>query len=277
MQITSEIFLIVLLLVLSFFILILSQFLRSIAKSMRDHRDSTATIYRLFHDDIAKPAQNLVTTAERLELHKPERFSDEQWGRLKEDLKKDRDRLTRQVHRLREVSMAEMLDQKDEKIDVSDCVSTIYESYLELAKLHEVSLTNKALDSNIFVHANRIDFKNIVSNIIENGIRYSDANKENRYVSITTKTVLFGISIRIKDNGLGMTTSKFRKIGNEPVKESANEIADGSGVGLFLIKKMADNNNIRITVRSEVGIGTDIKITKRQILPKYRFMKRKKL
>lgn len=244
---------------------------------MRNHRDSTATIYRLFHDDIAKPAQNLVTTAERLELHKPERFSDEQWLRLTEDLKKDRDRLTRQIHRLREVSMAEMLDQKDEKIGVSDCINTIYEDYIKLAKIYKVNLTNEELDSNVFIYANLIDFKNIVSNIVENGIRYSDTNKKDRYVAIASKKVFFGISIRIKDNGLGISSNKFRKIGKEPIKGSTREIAGGGGVGLFLIKKMADNNKIRITIRSEVGVGTDITITKRQMMPRFCFIKRKKL
>jgi len=258
MGITSEILLILILFFLSFFLLLLSQFLRSISKAIRNHRDSTATIYQLFHDDIAKPAQNLVTTAERLELHKPERFSEEQWERLKKDFKKDRDRLTKQVHRLREVSMAEMLDQ------------------IELAKTYEVNLTNKELDSNKFIHANLIDFKNIISNIVENGIRYSDANKKDRFVAITTKIVLFGISIRIKDNGIGISSNKFKKIGREPVKRGANEI-EGGGVGLFLIKKMADSNNIKIAVRSEVGVGTDITITKREIVPKFRFMKYRKL
>jgi len=276
MGITSEILLILILFFLSFFLLLLSQFLRSISKAIRNHRDSTATIYQLFHDDIAKPAQNLVTTAERLELHKPERFSEEQWERLKKDFKKDRDRLTKQVHRLREVSMAEMLDQKDERFDASACVAGIYKDYIELAKTYEVNLTNKELDSNKFIHANLIDFKNIISNIVENGIRYSDANKKDRFVAITTKIVLFGISIRIKDNGIGISSNKFKKIGREPVKRGANEI-EGGGVGLFLIKKMADSNNIKIAVRSEVGVGTDITITKREIVPKFRFMKYRKL
>jgi len=94
MDIASELFLIGVLFFISVFLLLLSQFLRSISNSMRNHRDSTATIYQIFHDDIAKPAQRLVTTVERLELHKPERFSDEQWVRLKEDLKKDRSSIT---------------------------------------------------------------------------------------------------------------------------------------------------------------------------------------
>jgi len=220
---TSEPFLILALFLISFFLLLLSQFLRSISKSIRNHRDSTAIIYRLFHDDIAKPAQNLVTTAERLELHKPERFSDVQWLRLKEDLKKDRDRLTKQVHRLREVSMFEMLDQREERINVAESVNNIYEDYIELAQSFGISLVNKELGSEVMVHANPIDFKNIVSNIVENGIRYSDTNKKNRFVKITTKKILFGVAIKIKDNGIGISPSKIGIIGKEPVKGSVSK------------------------------------------------------
>jgi len=171
--------------------------------------------------------------------------------------------------------MAEMLDQKGERIDVSGCVNAIYQDYIELAEIYKVSLTNKGLSSTTYIHANLIDFKNIVSNIVENGIRYSDTSKKDRFVAITTNRVLFGVSIRIKDNGLGISSNRFRKIGKEPVKRSTNEISGGGGVGLF--KKMADNNNIKITVRSETGVGTDIKITKREYIPKFCFAKRKKL
>jgi len=277
MDITSKPFLIVMLFVASFILLLLSLLLRSISKSFRNHRDSTATIYQLFHDDIAKPAQNLVTTAERLELHKPERFSEDQWARLRSDFKEDRDRLTKLVHRLREVAMAEMLGQKDERIDVSDCIDRIHKDYIELAKSYEVSLSKNELDSAIYTYANPIDFKNIVSNIVENGIHYSDVNKKDRFVAITTKKILFGISIRIEDNGTGIPANKLKILGKAPVRGSTSEISGGSGVGLFLIKKMLDTNNISITIRSEVGIGTVITITKRQLMPKFRFLRRKKL
>ncbi len=276
MDITSKPFLIALLFLLSFVFLLLSLFLRSISKSFRNSRDSTATIYQLFHDDIAKPAQNLVVTAERLELHKPERFSDEQWGRLKENLKSDRDRLTKQIHRLREVAMAEMLGQRDERIDISDCINSIYNDYVALAKSYDVRLT-KDIDPGLFVHANPIDFKNIVSNIVENGIRYSDANKRERIVAITTKAILFGVLVRIQDNGIGISPNKLKLIGKEPIRGSAIEVSGGGGVGLFLIKKMADTNNIKITIRSETGAGTSITIAKRQLLPKFYFMRSKKL
>jgi len=277
MDITSKPFLIIMLFFNSFFLLLLSLFLRSISKSFRNHRDSTATIYQLFHDDIAKPAQNLITTAERLELHKPERFSEAQWERIKREFKKDRDRLTKLVHRLREVAMAEMLGQKDERIDVSDCIKNICNDHFELSKSYDVMLTNNETDSVIYTYANPIDLKNIVSNIVENGIRYSDVNKTDRLVAITTKTILFGISIRIQDNGTGIPARKLKLIGKEPLKGSTSEIAGGGGVGLFLIKKMADTNNIKVTIRSEVGVGTDITITKRQFMPKFRHLRRKRL
>jgi len=277
MDITSKPFLISMLFFSSFFLLLLAFFLRSISKSFRNHRDSTATIYQLFHDDIAKPAQNLITTAERLELHKPERFSEAQWARIKNEFKKDRDRLTKLVHRLREVAMAEMLGQKDERIDVSDCINSICDDHIELANSYEVMLSNNEIDTVIYTYANPIDFKNIVSNIVENGIRYSDANKKDRVVAITTRTVFFGMSIKIHDNGTGIPARKLKLIGKEPIKGSTSEIAGGGGVGLFLIKKMADTNNIKVTIRSEVGVGTDITITKRQLMPKFRYLRRKRL
>lgn len=277
MDITSKPFLIVMLFLISIILLLLSLFLRSISKSFRNHRDSTATIYQLFHDDIAKPAQNLVTTAERLELHKPERFTEEQWDRLRKDFKRDRDRLTKLVHQLREVAMAEMLGQKDERIDVSKCINSVCGDYAELARSYEVTLSNNEPDSVVYLYANPIDFKKIVSNILENGIRYSDANKKHRFVAVTTRLVLFGASVKIEDNGIGISSNKLNQIGKKPMKGSASEIAGGGGVGLFLIKKMADTNNIKITIRSEVGVGTEITITKRQFVPKFRFLKRKKL
>ena len=173
--------------------------------------------------------------------------------------------------------MAEMLDRKDERIDVADCITEICENFAELARSHQVELTNEATDTSIYTHANLIDFKNIISNIVENGIRYSDAGKRDRFLTISAKSVLFGVSIRVKDNGVGFSSGKLKVVGREPVRESASTITGGGGVGLFLIKKMADSNNIKITIRSEVGVGTELTISKREFLPKLRFAKRKKL
>lgn len=99
----------------------------------------------------------------------------------------------------------------------------------------------------IFVNADEQLLSIIVSNLIENALKYSPANS---IIQVDIQSQNGHPSISIKDNGVGIPDAekenvfkKFYRVGNEETRS-----AKGTGLGLFITKNLCDLHNIQITV-----------------------------
>jgi signal transduction histidine kinase len=62
----------------------------------------------------------------------------------------------------------------------------------------------------------------------------------------------------VQDNGLGMNTSNPEKIFGMFKRQHAH--VEGTGVGLFIVKKIVENAGGKIEVESQVGIGSTFRV-----------------
>ena len=116
---------------------------------------------------------------------------------------------------------------------------------------------------NHVINADRLHLTNVLYNLIDNAIKYcSDAPR----ILITTVNDSKSLCIAVKDNGLGIAREnhrkvfqKFYRIGNEETRS-----AKGTGLGLYLCKKIADNHDatIKISENSPKGTKIIVKFTK---------------
>ena len=67
----------------------------------------------------------------------------------------------------------------------------------------------------------------------------------------------------MKDNGVGITQDMLEKIFNTftQVDTSLRRQAEGSGIGLSLVKSFIEMHEGKITARSQLGIGSEFIIT----------------
>jgi PAS domain S-box-containing protein len=98
----------------------------------------------------------------------------------------------------------------------------------------------------------------ILTNLLSNAIKYSPVDSTvDVILSCQDKKVIF----QIKDRGIGIPKAEQQRL-FEPFYRAEN-VGDipGNGLGLALVKKLVDLHNGRITVASEVGVGTTFTIT----------------
>ena len=100
-----------------------------------------------------------------------------------------------------------------------------------------------------------------VLNLISNSIKYAKANEK----AIIEVSVIGGydeVCIGVKDNGIGICKEKIPIIFEPFVQGSTilNRPAEGSGVGLALVKGYVKLHHGRIEVESEEGIGSQFTI-----------------
>ncbi|MBU3113760.1 sensor histidine kinase [Clostridium lacusfryxellense] len=95
----------------------------------------------------------------------------------------------------------------------------------------------------------------IVLNLISNAIKFSDAGNE---IFVNIKDNDKFIEISIKDNGIGIENDQLDIIFNrfKQVDKSLSRNAEGTGIGLSLVKALVEMHQGTIYVESEIGKGS---------------------
>lgn len=95
----------------------------------------------------------------------------------------------------------------------------------------------------------------VVSNLIENAIKYSGKGKT---VFVKTWDDAQWVYIEIRDNGVGIKAEDLAHIFDKfyRVKNDSSHTIKGSGLGLYLVKYFIELHNGTITATSEPGTGT---------------------
>ncbi|WP_027634406.1 sensor histidine kinase [Clostridium hydrogeniformans] len=116
------------------------------------------------------------------------------------------------------------------------------------------------IDDNISVYTDKKWGSYMLSQIISNSIKYSDANKNNK-VEILAINHNNDVELLIIDYGIGIAKEDLPRIfdpfftGNNGRKER-----NSSGIGLYMVKIIAEKLGHEIKIESEIGIRTVVKI-----------------
>lgn len=98
-------------------------------------------------------------------------------------------------------------------------------------------------------------FTSILSNLLENAIKYSD---ENFHIEVELSVTKTNLTLKVKDQGIGISESerylifdKFYRAGNELTRKTK-----GTGLGLFIVYELVHLNEGDISVEANVPKGT---------------------
>jgi signal transduction histidine kinase len=96
-------------------------------------------------------------------------------------------------------------------------------------------------------------------NIIGNAIKYSSKATSARVIIDSFRTDN-GIIYTISDNGIGMEEDELASI-YEMFKRMSNSSGyEGSGIGMSIVKRIADKLGIDISIKSKLNEGTTVKL-----------------
>ena len=144
-----------------------------------------------------------------------------------------------------------------ESIDLKELVSSVVSEFEP--KITKAKITVKNAVNDVFIENNYDMLKHIVSNIVENAIKY---NKENGSIFISCIESKNDVELVIEDTGIGMESKNIDKIFNRFYREdeSHNRKKSGSGLGLNIVKQISEIINATILVESQINKGTKFTI-----------------
>ncbi len=93
--------------------------------------------------------------------------------------------------------------------------------------------------------------------MLSNAIKYRSPEREPQ-VSITCLTQGDYHVLTVQDNGLGMDMRQEEKI--FALFKRLHAHVEGTGIGLYIVKKILENAGGKIEVESQVGIGSTFKV-----------------
>ena len=166
-------------------------------------------------------------------------------------------RMHSQVENVLRISSLEknQIDLSKDVIDMHDIIDDAISHISLLLADRKGSLDThfKALVTEI--PGNQFHLTNIIINILENGIKYTNgAPKINVYTESTNKFFVF----KVKDAGIGMSKSVQKQVFNKFYREQKGNIHDvkGHGLGLAYVKEIVDKHHGTVLVESEKGEGS---------------------
>lgn len=134
-----------------------------------------------------------------------------------------------------------------------------YSRHMILAKVYP-RLSN--LNVNVRGDAKWVQF--MIEQIISNSIKYRKPQAEASYIDIsaTQQTNDFGVKttvLSIRDEGIGIPASDCSRVFEQAFTgENGRAYAKSTGIGLFLVDKLARKMNMSVRLSSQVGKGTTV-------------------
>lgn len=101
------------------------------------------------------------------------------------------------------------------------------------------------------VHSDKTGLAKVVDNLIDNGVKYSQ----------TSKKIIIRIEenrLSIEDFGVGMDEVEIVKIFDQFYQ--VNSTMKGFGIGLSMVKRFCDENNIILSLNSTPNVGTKVEL-----------------
>lgn len=141
-------------------------------------------------------------------------------------------------------------------ISISDIVREVVAGVGAMAKETQVELKCDVTEEPCSLMGDAVQITRAIQNVIINAIQASGDRKGTVEVSCIRKD--FYVDVRIADTGQGISSEQIARIFDPYFTTKQGK--SGTGLGLFITRKVVDDHNGSIKVDSTPGIGTTITI-----------------
>ncbi|XQY91090.1 sensor histidine kinase [Metabacillus sp. HB246100] len=171
-------------------------------------------------------------------------------------IQQESERMKRLVNDLLDLAQLESTHYQLVKMPIvfSQLILDTLERFNYRIKEKELQIT-VSLDDEIIINGNEDRLQQIVYNLIENAIRYTNSQGK---ITLILREEKEKIHFSIADNGIGMTKVDIEQIGQRFFRsdKARNRKEGGTGLGLAIVKQLVHLHGGTLEVESEVGEGT---------------------
>ena len=142
-----------------------------------------------------------------------------------------------------------------EALNLADLCDVVIEEMTEKAEDRNIRIIAK-LDRNIIIQGDQTQLLRLVINLVSNAITHG---KENGFIELELYCNKGMIILSVSDNGIGIAPKNMENIFNRFFQvnpDRSNQASGNSGLGLSIVKMIAENHGGNVKVQSTLGVGS---------------------
>jgi PAS domain S-box-containing protein len=166
-------------------------------------------------------------------------------------------RLRATINELTEISQVQKdIDADVEVLNISNEIENFKKEHRQ-----EISAAQANISLQLEVEEltfSRKNFKTVLYNLLSNAIKYKHSDRSPEIIVKTQRLDAESIMLSVSDNGLGVKDADKNKMFR--MFKRLHTHVEGTGIGLYIVKRVIQNIGGKIEVESILGEGTSIKV-----------------
>ena len=140
--------------------------------------------------------------------------------------------------------------------DIQNAIRQVAETFEVFCTKKRITIELLLLPEIIYVNADRGKVQQVLHNLIDNAIKFSDPDST---ITIEIRSRYEKIYVSIKDYGIGIPQKEINKIWERFYKSDLSRGIDkkGTGLGLAIVREIIQSHNEHINVISTEGVGSE--------------------
>ena len=188
-------------------------------------------------------------------LHRWERFSDDQKKEMLATVNMDADRVTRLIRELLDVSRidAGKLELRRKEFDLPAMAAGILGRFRIQHDRHRFEVSFPDGFPRVYADPDKVE--QVLTNLVENAVKYSDGGT----VTVTGTATDHAVEVAVGDEGVGIPADQLPLIFTKFYRRAGQGAPSGTGLGLFIARGLVEAHGGRIWADSAPGRGTELR------------------
>lgn len=190
----------------------------------------------------------------------------------REFLKKTMRNVNRLIYLTKDLMEISKLETGELKSDMEpfylyEVIHDVIDSLHHKAEKDDVALILNDFDKNIQVKADKNQIKQVLINLIENGVKYNVKGGKVEIDLVNFKKDKNRVLLVVKDTGIGIDEADLPRVTERffRVDKSRSRERGGTGLGLAIVKHIIEAHREQLYFESKVNEGTTFKFTLRKV------------
>ncbi len=143
-----------------------------------------------------------------------------------------------------------------DRVNIRQLIKEVIERCSSLAHKKNISITAKNIRA-VKVAGDKMYLEKMLTNLIKNSINYGNQNGHTRISTMASKGF---VAIHITDDGVGISKGDLPHIFERFYRGDKSHSSEGTGLGLPIVKWIAETHGGSVSVKSKLNKGTTFSI-----------------